>query len=62
MLIWDAFLLYIYDEKPLISGNLDKTYAETLQTIVVLCDFFVWGQKISATLGVLRIGEMGEYN
>jgi hypothetical protein len=62
MLIWDASLLYIYDEKPLISGISDKTYAETLQTIVVLCDFFVWGQKISATLGGLRIGGIRGYN
>ena len=40
-----SLYIYLYEGKPLISDILGKTYAKTLQSMVVLCDFFRWGQK-----------------
>lgn len=48
--------IYLYEGKPLISDILGKTYAKTLQSMVTFFVFFVLGQKISATFGVLRMG------
>lgn len=62
MLIWDASLLYIYDEKPLISDILGKTYAKTLQSMVTFCVFCVRAKNIRNIWGAADGGEIRGYN